>query len=89
MACSAGCGYGEVDPMAARMPPTVPQAMPNSRLMRMAPKGPEDDGLQITNDTESEVVTYEEVCWDYVHWRDFPALAIPRVAGSPVGWPSC
>ena len=34
-------------------------------------EGPEDDGLQITNDTESEVVTYEEVCWDYVHWRDF------------------
>ena len=32
---------------------------------------PEDDGLQVTNDTESQVVTYEEVCWDYVGWRDF------------------
>lgn len=32
---------------------------------------PEDDGLQVTNDVEGKIVTYEEVCWDYVNWDDF------------------
>ena len=34
------------------------------------PHGPEDDGLQITNDTESRS-SHTRRCWDYVHWRDF------------------
>ena len=34
-------------------------------------KGPADDGLQVTNDTEGQVITYEEVVWDYVNWKDF------------------
>jgi hypothetical protein len=34
-------------------------------------QGPADDGLQITNDTEGQVITYEEVVWDYVNWKDF------------------
>jgi len=34
-------------------------------------QGPADDGLQVTNDTEGQVITYEEVVWDYVNWRDF------------------
>lgn len=32
---------------------------------------PADDGLQVTNDAEGQVITYEEVCWDYVNWQDF------------------
>ena len=32
---------------------------------------PDDDGLQVTNDAEGQIVTYEEVCWDYVNWQDF------------------
>ena len=32
---------------------------------------PKDDGLQVTNDAEGQIVTYEEVCWDYVNWQDF------------------
>jgi hypothetical protein len=34
-------------------------------------QGPADDGLQITNDAEGQEITYEEVVWDYVNWRDF------------------
>ena len=34
--------------------------------------GPEDDGVQITTTVENpREITYEEVCWDYVHWEDF------------------
>ena len=33
--------------------------------------GPENDGYQITNTVENpREITYEEVCWDYVHWQD-------------------
>lgn len=33
---------------------------------------PADDGVQITNTVENyREITYEEVCWDYVHWEDF------------------
>jgi len=43
---------------------------------------PHDDGLQVTNDAEGQIVTYEEVCWDYVNWQDFrhsPARTWPEV----------
>lgn len=34
--------------------------------------GPDDDGVQITTTVENpREITYEEVCWDYVHWEDF------------------
>lgn len=32
--------------------------------------GPADDGLQVTDTAEGQEITYEEVCWDYVNWRD-------------------
>ena len=49
--------------------------------MRMAPKGRKMTVCKSPMTRNPEVVTYEEVCWDYVHWRDF-RTAIPRVAGS-------
>lgn len=49
--------------------PAAPGLMPDAD--NEAGEGPEDDGLQITQDAEGQEVTYEEVCWDYVHWADF------------------
>ena len=84
----AGCGYaGEVDRWRRRgcRRRSVPQPMPTED--EDGTEGPEDDGLQITNDTESEVVTYEEVCWDYVHWRDFRHS--PSRVWQEVRWVGC
>lgn len=30
-----------------------------------------DDGAQITGNAEGQEIAYEEVCWDYVYWKDF------------------
>ena len=52
--------------------PENPESQTGNPIMREAgAAGPADDGLQVTNDTEGQVITYEEVVWDYVNWRDF------------------
>lgn len=49
------------------------------------PGEPADDGLQITSNAENEhEITYEEVCWDYVHWKDF--LHSPARTWAEVRW---
>jgi hypothetical protein len=51
---------GEVAPMDPNMAPPVEG------------NNPADDGPQITDNAETySEITYEEVCWDYVNWRDF------------------
>ena len=47
-------------------------------------ESPDDDGLQITNNTEGQEITYEEVCWDYVYWKDF--LHAPARTWQEVRW---
>lgn len=47
-------------------------------------RSPDDDGLQITNNTEGQEITYEEVCWDYVYWKDF--LHAPARTWQEVRW---
>lgn len=46
--------------------------------------GPEDDGLQITDNVEGSEVTYEEVVWDYVNWQDF--MHAPARTWQEVRW---
>jgi hypothetical protein len=46
----------------------APAVMPDADNQ---PGEPQDDGLQITSNAEGEEITYEEVCWDYVYWKDF------------------
>lgn len=61
-----------VDAQLPNSPAQLPN--PNAQLTPDAdnqPGMPEDDGLQVTNDAEGQIVTYEEVCWDYVNWQDF------------------
>jgi hypothetical protein len=55
---------GAEAPLDPAMAPDQPAPEPDAR-------GPEDDGLQVTNDAEGQEITYEEVVWDYVNWRDF------------------
>ena len=78
----------------AQLPNSAAQ-LPNSLAQPASPPGYEvedhaptvegeiaDDGVQITDDAEGQVVTYEEVCWDYVNWNDFihaPARTWPEV----------
>ena len=68
-------GMGPAGDLAAPMDREAPDMGPVDPNNPITPEPndptPEDDGLQVTDDTESQVITYEEVCWDYVHWRDF------------------
>lgn len=60
----------------APLPPDVAPDADNQ------PGMPEDDGMQVTNDAEGQIISYEEVCWDYVNWQDFrhsPARTWPEV----------
>lgn len=46
---------------------------------------PNDDGVSITTTVEDDSeITYEEVCWDYVNWRDF--LHSPARTWQEVRW---
>jgi hypothetical protein len=64
---------------AADMPDAPPVVTEQADMTGLAPdadnedegEGPEDDGLQVTNNAEGQEITYEEVCWDYVFWKDF------------------
>lgn len=65
---------GEAAPMEGAMPEGVeaPEA-PAMQGEAAEPRedGPANDGYQITNTVENpREITYEEVCWDYVHWQD-------------------
>lgn len=61
------------------MPEAAPVVTEQPDMTGLAPdadnedegESPEDDGLQITNNAEGQEITYEEVCWDYVYWKDF------------------
>ena len=67
----------EVDPMAAQgMPPAVPQAMPTED--EDGTDGPEDDGLQITNDTGIRGRHIRGSLLGLRALARLPALAIPR-----------
>jgi len=47
-------------------------------------EGPADDGVQVTNNAEGEILGIEEVQWDYVNWQDF--LHSPARVWSEVRW---
>lgn len=53
------------------MPGAAPLEAETDEANEVEDEGPEDDGLQITNNAEGQEITYEEVCWDYVYWKDF------------------
>ena len=62
---------GEAAPMESAMPEIAPEAEGQDEAAEAREDGPENDGYQITNTVENpREITYEEVCWDYVHWQD-------------------
>jgi hypothetical protein len=57
---------------AADMPGAMPENLESDGEDQESPaEEMADDGAQITNNAEGQEITYEEVCWDYVHWQDF------------------
>ena len=61
----------------------IPGLMPDAD--NQEPGEPKDDGLQVTMNAENEQqVTYEEVVWDYVFWKDF--LHNPARTWQEVRW---
>ena len=62
---------GEAAPMESAMPEIAPEAEGQGDAAEAREDGPANDGYQITNTVENpREITYEEVCWDYVHWQD-------------------
>lgn len=62
---------GEAAPMESAMPEIAPEAEGQGEAAEARENGPANDGYQITNTVENpREITYEEVCWDYVHWQD-------------------
>lgn len=62
---------GEAAPMEGAMPEIAPEAEGQGDAAEAREDGPANDGYQITNTVENpREITYEEVCWDYVHWQD-------------------
>ena len=62
---------GEAAPMESAMPEIAPEAEGQGDAAEARENGPANDGYQITNTVENpREITYEEVCWDYVHWQD-------------------
>ena len=62
---------GEAAPMESAMPEIAPEADGQGDAAEAREDGPANDGYQITNTVENpREITYEEVCWDYVHWQD-------------------
>jgi hypothetical protein len=63
---------GDMQPESPESYSGNPESQTGNPVMPEAgAQGPADDGLQITNDAEGQEITYEEVVWDYVNWRDF------------------
>lgn len=81
-AAEAGEGMGAPSDMAQ---PESLTGNPESETGNSEEGEPNDDGVSITTTVEDDSeITYEEVCWDYINWRDF--LHSPARTWQEVRW---